>query len=225
MRRAQTLKKPTTYKNLSDLQDLLHHQSARKIQISQDPHPSNTIQAQNLSEEELFAHGMRDVNPLIWDSIRVSHSQPVEIKNETQQEESGLQYLFDFVQGRIALNLEETGEYVEGAPHPKGRLLLRNLRKGHYTVEASLDLHGLNIPDAKDSFKAFLKESLQRNRGCIRVVHGRGQHSKDGEAVLKENVQKWLCSRRLRRYIIAFTSAQLLDGGCGALYILLKNKR
>ncbi|MFN8007718.1 MAG: Smr/MutS family protein [Terriglobia bacterium] len=219
------MRKPTTYKSLSELRSLLHHPPSRHSRTRQDSVPTTAHQTKSFTEEELFAHMMKDVNPAMWDSIRAPRSYRTKIKHSLKNDESGLQEFIEFIQGKTSINLETTGEYVEGAPHPKGKFLLRNLRKGHFTVEASLDLHGLNLREAKELFEAFLKASLQKNLGCIRVVHGRGQHSKDGQAVLKENVQKWLRSRRLRRHVIAYTSAQLRDGGCGAMYILLTNKR
>ena len=193
--------------------------------MMEKPSSALTLHTEGLSEDELFKRSMKDVNPLGWNLIPVHGWRRVEIKNQSQQEESESQLLLEFVQGETSIDLEATSEYVEGAPHPKGKFLLRQLRSGHYAVEAHLDLHGLNISEAKTLFEAFFKDCLRRSLGCVRIVHGRGHHSKDGQPVLKENLRRWLQSRRYSRHVVAYTSAQHHDGGCGALYILLKKSR
>ena len=216
--------KPQTYKNFNDLHRLLRNHASHPTGVHEKPLPVLTSCTKSLSEDELFKHSMKDVTPLRWNSIPVLRRPPVEIENQSQQEESGLQLLLEFVQGKISFDLEATREYVEGAPHPKGKFLLSDLRTGHFAVEAHLDLHGLSIREAKALFEVFLRDCLRRSFGCVRIVHGRGQHSKDGQPVLKENLQRWLQSRRFARHVVAYTSAQIHDGGCGAIYILLKKR-
>jgi DNA-nicking Smr family endonuclease len=69
----------------------------------------------------------------------------------------------------------------------------------------------------------FILASVRASLSCVRVIHGRGRHSHKKEPVLKDAVQRWLCSRRLGRHVIAYTSARLCDGGGGAVYILLRS--
>ena len=217
--------KPQTYKNFDDLHRHMRSHSPQHAATREKPPSVFTSQTEGLSEDELFEHSMKGVNPRRWKSVPVRRHRPVETNNLSQQEESGLQEFFEFVQGRDSIDLQATGEYVEGAPHPKGKFLLHKLHRGHYTIDANLDLHGLNIRDARALFETFLKHCLRRSFGCIRIVHGRGHHSKDGQPVLKENLQRWLQSRRFSRHVVAYASAQLSDGGCGATYVLLKNFR
>jgi DNA-nicking Smr family endonuclease len=217
--------KQRTYKNFSDLRFLLKGRSAVPTDIRQKPLPRLASNDDSLNEDELFKNEMTGVNPLCRDSVPVHRYWPVEIKNQSQREESGLRLLLEFVQGKTPIDLEVTGEYVEGAPHPKGRFLLGYLRAGHYSVEAHLDLHGFDAREAKINFETFLKDCLRRGFGCVRVIHGRGQNSKDGQPILKKSLQRWLHSRRLGRHVVAYTSARLHDGGGGALYILLNKKR
>ena len=216
--------KQRTYKNFSDLHILIRNRSTLPTGFHEKPLPGLPSDDEGLSEEELFKSSIKGVSPLRWDSVPVRRCCPVEIRNQSEQEESGLRLLLEFVRGKTPLDLEVTGEYVEGAPHPIGRFLLGDLRTGHYSVEAHLDLHGFDAREAKALFEAFFKDCLRRSLGCVRIVHGRGHHSKDGQPVLKENLQRWLQSRRFGRHVVAYTSARLHDGGGGALYILL-NKR
>jgi DNA-nicking Smr family endonuclease len=167
---------------------------------------------------------MEDVVSLGWSNVPLPESRPVEIQNPKQSEDEGLRLLKEFVSGKGQFDLWNTEEYVEGTPDPEGRHWLKNLRTGHFSVQAHLDLHGATRAQARDLLENFIRHSLVEGFGCVRIVHGRGHHSEDGQAILKEHVQKWLSSRRLGRHIVAFTSARLRDGGGGALYVLLEKK-
>jgi DNA-nicking Smr family endonuclease len=58
----------------------------------------------------------------------------------------------------------------EGYP----RDTLRKLRRGHWIVQAELDLHGLNRYDAREAVAQFLGENLTHRRRCVRIIHGKG---------------------------------------------------
>jgi DNA-nicking Smr family endonuclease len=118
--------------------------------------------------------------------------------------------------------MEQTPEYIEGAVHPRGRLYLQDLRSGRFSVQAHLDLHGMNQQEARFAVDEFILAAVRSGISCIRVIHGRGRHSHKQQPILKDSIQRWLCSRRLGRYVIAYTSARSCDGGGGAIYILLR---
>jgi DNA-nicking Smr family endonuclease len=75
--------------------------------------------------------------------------------------------------------------------------VMRRLRRGHYRVESELDLHGLTVPEAKQALRDFL---------------ARGP-------VIKQAVNVIL---RRTDPVIAFCSARQVDGGTGAIYVLLQ---
>jgi DNA-nicking Smr family endonuclease len=167
---------------------------------------------------------MEDVNPLGWSDVPLSNARPIEIQNPRQSEDEGLRLLKEFVSGQGQIDLRLTEEYIEGAPHPKGKLLLEELRTGHFSVQAHLDLHGASRLESKELLEHFILRCQQSGFTCIRIIHGRGQHSPGDQPILKEQVQKWLNSRRIAKHIVAYTSATLADGGGGALYVLLWKK-
>lgn len=80
------------------------------------------------------------------------------------------------------------------------------------------------MTETKKSFEAFFHQSFIQGHGCVRVVHGRGNHSQDNQPKLKKHLSKWLNTRRMNQHVIAYTTARLVDGGGGALYILLRRK-
>jgi DNA-nicking Smr family endonuclease len=97
--------------------------------------------------------------------------------------------------------------------------LLRRLRRGHWVVEASLDLHGMNRSEAAAAVREFLRACRARRLGCVRIVHGRGLGSRNREPVLKAKVYHWL---KLRDEVLAFSQAPAAHGGSGAVLVLLK---
>ncbi|HEX7416534.1 MAG TPA: Smr/MutS family protein [Steroidobacteraceae bacterium] len=112
----------------------------------------------------------------------------------------------------------ETGEELVFRRAGVQDTVLRNLRRGHYRVEDALDLHGLNLEQAKAALREFLAESLGRGRRCVRIVHGKGLRSGQRGPVLKSAVNSIL---RRTAPVLAFVSARRVDGGTGAVYVLL----
>ena len=96
---------------------------------------------------------------------------------------------------------------------------LRQLRRGRYPVEDELDLHGLSQASARDQLAEFITSSRHAGLRCVRVVHGKGYRSGARGPVLKIAVNIWL---RRHADVLAFTSARAIDGGTGAVYVLLR---
>jgi DNA-nicking Smr family endonuclease len=109
----------------------------------------------------------------------------------------------------------ETGEELLFARPGVSRQTLRKMRKGHWVVEAQIDLHGLDRPLAHAETEEFLKKAKKRGLRCVRIVHGKGL------GVLKSALRKWL---PLNNEVLAFTQAPAAQGGSGAVLVLLKDK-
>jgi DNA-nicking Smr family endonuclease len=105
-------------------------------------------------------------------------------------------------------------------PGVNGDVLTR-LRRGQWSIQAQIDLHGLRRDEARDQLAAFVRQALLRGQRCVRVVHGKGLGSPGGEPVLKAKAQRWLaqCAE-----VIAFTQATGPQGGAGALVVLLQRR-
>jgi DNA-nicking Smr family endonuclease len=182
--------------------------------------PPAEAMPEDLSDSELFEFAMKDVKSLGWSAVPLHNRPPVEIQGQ-DEEQDALRVLEEFLRdGNV--DIEDTAEYIEGSVHPHGRLYLDDLRSGRFSVQAHLDLHGLSLLDARFVLEEFLLASLRRSFTCVRVIHGRGLHSHKHHSVLKQNVQRWLCTRRMSRHVIAYTSARRCDGGGGAVYVLLR---
>jgi DNA-nicking Smr family endonuclease len=174
-----------------------------------------------MKDDDLFGHAMRDVKALGWSAVPLHHRAPLEIQPQ-DDEADALRALQQFLRNGD-VELEHTAEYIERAVQPRGRLYLDDLRSGRFSVQAWLDLHGMNQQEARFALDEFILAAVRASLTCVRVIHGRGRHSHKHEPVLKESIQRWLCGRRLGRHVVAYTSARLCDGGGGAVYVLLRS--
>lgn len=93
------------------------------------------------------------------------------------------------------------------------------LRRGEWAIQAELDLHGLRRDEARDRLMAFVRQAVRQGQRCVRVVHGKGIGSPGREPVLKGKVHRWLARQA---EVMAFTQARGIDGGNGALIVLLE---
>jgi len=103
-----------------------------------------------------------------------------------------------------------------------GQDVVTKLRRGHWMIQAQLDLHGLRRDEAREQLAAFVREAVRRGQRCLRVVHGKGHGSPGREPVLKAKVQRWLAQHG---EVIAFAQGSGPQGGAGALIVLLAGSR
>ncbi len=115
----------------------------------------------------------------------------------------------------------ETGEELLFARPGLQHGLLRKLRRGQFAVRAELDLHGMTVPAARLALQDFLRACQARGDRCVRIVHGKGRGSPGRRPVLKIRLNTWL---RQWDAVLAFCSARPVDGGSGAVYVLLRRR-
>ncbi|MEJ2360389.1 MAG: Smr/MutS family protein [Gammaproteobacteria bacterium] len=113
----------------------------------------------------------------------------------------------------------ETGEELLYSRDGVQNSVMRKLRRGHYRLEAELDLHRLTAAQAYQALTEFIAHSKRRQLRCVRIIHGKGLGSKDKRPILKGRVNQWL---RQWDDVLAFCSARPCDGGSGATYVLLR---
>ncbi|MGH9336241.1 MAG: Smr/MutS family protein [Vicinamibacteria bacterium] len=164
---------------------------------------------------------MESVRPLGWSAKPLSLPQPVVLPKRDNDESEAVAALGEFVAGRGELDPFVIGEGVEGASTREGRRFLARLKRGDFSVQGHLDLHGFDRVAARSALERFLREAQQLGYSCVRVIHGRGTHSETEPALMKREVTRWLSSRRMSRTVVAFSSARWRDGGSGAMYVLL----
>lgn len=96
--------------------------------------------------------------------------------------------------------------------------MFQRLKRGQYSVQDELDLHGATAAQAESLLRQFLAEAQDHEFGCVRIIHGKGLQGDGGAPVLKNLVDRML---RLRSDVLAFHSAPPGQGGTGAVLVLL----
>jgi DNA-nicking Smr family endonuclease len=95
----------------------------------------------------------------------------------------------------------------------------RKLRRGHWSIQSEIDLHGLRREDAREALAGFLRDAVRQGLRCVRVVHGKGLGSPGKTPFLKGKVHGWLVQKS---EVLAFVQARADEGGAGAVVVLLK---
>ena len=169
-----------------------------------------------------FRDAMADVEPL--KPVRrmpQRGARPAPIPYHTRRDERAV--LTEAISGPVSLDdALDSGEELVYLREGLSRQILRQLRRGHWVVQDSLDLHGMTRVEAAHSVAEFLRECSARGVRCARIVHGKGLGSRNREPVLKHLMLKLLPRRN---EVLAFCQAPAADGGSGALLVLLKPRR
>ena len=169
-----------------------------------------------------FHAAVADATPL-KKPARVAHERPKPVPRPRQRELDEAAVIAESLHGPFEIDdllaIAETDAFLRtGLP----RSVLRDLRRGRWTIQNHTDLHGLNRHDAHAEVSRFLAESLQAGKRCVRIVHGRGYGSPGREGILRQLVKGWLARRR---DVLAFCHAPHNDGGQGALWVLLRAEK
>ncbi len=169
-------------------------------------------------DNALFRYAMQDVAPLApSDKIAYTPRQhPLPIPRQIPRPEQIAPD--DSLSDHISMEIEAGDEWSFLRPGVS-RQTLRRLRRGHWPIQAQLDLHGFTRDEARLELVTFLSDSKQRGFRCVRVIHGKGLSSKHGEPVLKVRIGTWLSQRE---DVLAFCQAKPEDGGSGAVLVLFK---
>jgi DNA-nicking Smr family endonuclease len=166
-----------------------------------------------------FEEAMRGVVPLARPG-RVEHRRtrpaPMPLQRLRDEQAALLESLQSHADPDTGVANGEELVYVrQGVPTQ----VLRRLRRGHWVVQDELDLHGMNSVEARAATAAFLAECVQCGVRCVRIIHGKGLRSRNREPVLKRKLGRWLDPRD---EVLAYCEARPVDGGSGAVIVLLR---
>ncbi|BBO73888.1 hypothetical protein DSCW_13050 [Desulfosarcina widdelii] len=205
----------------ASLGDLLAREKIQLPEVSLPELPARPLTP--AEEYRLFKNAMADVVPLavrkeaeLFQRRYSAGRQDCEDPDAEAMEK--LRRLVETGEGFV---VRHTAEYVEGGPEWMPPELFRRIHGGHFSIEAHVDLHGLNVSAARDDFNEFMRRVIAAGKRTVLVVHGRGRCS-PGPPVIKRRVFDWLTRGEWKRWVIAFTSARPCDGGTGATVVLLR---
>jgi len=188
-----------------------------KVNVEDQPDPEN--------EAKLFIEAMADVKPITRKKRieKNAETRPKNFSEEHDPEADTLLRLKNLVEYGEGFIVADTPEYIEGAGYKVNPEVTRRLHRGDFSIQGHIDLHGLGVEAAREAFEMFLKDAIATGKRAVLIVHGRGLSSPE-KPVLKTKVLEWVTSGPWRKWVIAFSSARLCDGGTGATYLLLRQR-
>jgi DNA-nicking Smr family endonuclease len=206
-------------KGLIDRKDLPPSRPAYKVSQKK-----NEAVSDDQREENLFFEAMAGVHPIARDPVVEEN---IEMKPAEKPgyiaENDALSQLVRLVKHGEGFIVSATPEYMEGTGYHARQEYARRLHRGDFSIQDHIDLHGMNVENAKEAFESFMKASFISGKSAVLIIHGRGLSS-PGEAILKNKVREWLSQSYWLKRVIAYASAQWHDGGGGATYVLLRNR-
>ena len=175
----------------------------------------------DISDEDsaLFREAVGEVLPIKTNLAEQQTARPAAEPNKTLADnETVIQQLLDSDYDPTELEIGDKLYFLRTGIQKR---TMRKLRRGLFPIEAELDLHGMTVEIAREALANFLRHCQHRQRRCVRVIHGKGLGSKNKKPVIKNKLNHWL---QQRNEVLAYCSARQVDGGTGAIYLLLKNR-
>jgi len=224
MKSSKPSKSSVTKKSFQDLRALLETEFISLPEYCQSPMADYDKEVSPELEEELFKKAMEGVKPVSGGKY-IERIFQCELPEGTKDKEDAevLGKLRDLVESGKGFNVADTPEYIEGTGYHVPPMVAKRLHRGDYSIQAYVDLHGLLVEDAKEVFEKFLKWAVTTGKTGVLIVHGRGLSS-PSEPVLKKKVVEWLTHGPWRKWVAAYSSARICDGGAGANYVLLRQR-
>lgn len=172
-------------------------------------------------DTELFRRAMSDAKPLKSEKRAAPPDRkPKPGRRKSRDELSqGSKPVFQTTAGPESLQVDDADDSMRFSRPSVGRRTMRKLARGGYRVEAEMDLHGMTVAEAEPRLAEFIGHCAAGGKECVRIVHGKGLGSGTRGPVLKRSVNRWL---RGRDTVLAFVPSRQVDGGSGAVYVLLR---
>ncbi len=213
------------YKPFKDLKALLESKSVElqpaSAPASKEPKEDRTDRR---PDHTIFKEAMAGVKKISRTKCAAQSPLPPETPDvKLNPDHESMVQLKNLVKYGIGFVVSLTPEYAEGMAQGVNPEVARRLHRGDFSLQDHIDLHGLRVHDAHEAVDGFLSKSVASGKSPVLIIHGRGLSS-PAEPILKSKVFRWLTTSPWHKWVIAFTSARLCDGGAGATYVLLRRK-
>lgn len=170
------------------------------------------------ADKNLFARAIGKVEPLpVHNKAQLPKTPRAPVAAQLHKDEA--QVIQDSLSDEFDVStLLDTDEALSFRRPSVGPEVTRKLRKGEWSIQREIDLHGLRSDEARLALTVFIREAHKHGIRCVRVVHGKGLGSPGKTPVLKSKVHSWLVQKN---QVMAFVQAKPAEGGAGALVVLL----
>jgi DNA-nicking Smr family endonuclease len=212
--------KITSLKDLKQIQQAVNQaRAAEAARVAALLAAQRAAQHRAEAQKNLFVRAVGAVQPLPdRRKVQLRPDQPLPIPYQQQRDDAAVlrEAISDGIDTTTLLDTDDTLSFRRQGI---GTDVTRKLRRGEWSIQRELDLHGLRSDDAREALSGFIREAHRLGLRCVRVVHGKGLGSPGKTPVLKGKVHGWLIQKD---EVLAFVQARADEGGAGALVVLLK---
>ncbi|MCA0327541.1 MAG: Smr/MutS family protein [Proteobacteria bacterium] len=205
-------------KSLQDLKQIRAQLAEAEARAAQAAAERAAAAKKSRADQDLFTRAVGATQPLRAHG-RVVHAPAPTPPEPLQRQRDEQAVLREALSDEFdASTLLQVDEHLSFRRPGIGVDVTARLRRGHWAVQREIDLHGLRTEEAREALGAFVREARRAGLRCVRVVHGKGLGSPGKTPVLKAKVHGWLIQKQ---EVLAFVQAKPLEGGAGALLVLL----
>src|SRR3954471_19139102 len=190
---------PMKFKSLQDLQAIGKKLAEQQKLAAEKEKARQEGERRAHAERTLFVRAAGDVKPLRQHGaphrrVDLAPEQPTPVAVQQQLDEQRVLHesISDEFDATTLLDIDEALSFRRPGV---GMDVVRKLRKGGWSIQGEIDLHGLRREEAREALSGFIRDAQKRGWRCVRVVHGKGLGSPGKEPVLKGKVQGWLIQK------------------------------
>ncbi|MDQ0013647.1 DNA-nicking Smr family endonuclease [Variovorax boronicumulans] len=220
--RPPPLKTPKTLKNLADLKQVQRALAETREREAAEAAAKAAAERKRAAEKDLFARAIGATEPLRRKAavpLAPEPPAPIPVQHQLDEQRVLRESLSDEFDVTTLLDVDDAMSFRRPGI---GTDVTARLRKGDWSIQAQVDLHGLRSDEAREALGGFIRNAYKQGLRCVRVVHGKGLGSPGKQPVLKTKTQRWLIQKN---EVIAFVQAKPAEGGAGALVVLLAPAR
>jgi DNA-nicking Smr family endonuclease len=206
-------------KSLKDLQHIQQRLAEQQELAAAQEAARKEAERRAHADQSLFVRAAGTVQPIREHRrVHLAPGQPLPIAMQQQLDEQRVlrEAISDEFDASTLLDVDDAMSFRRPGI---GTDVTRKLRKGDWSLQGEIDLHGLRREEAREALSSFIRHAHRRGWRCVRIVHGKGLGSPGKTPVLKSRVQNWLIQKN---EVLAFVQARGDEGGAGALVVLLK---
>jgi len=210
--------KSNPLKSLADLKAVQRNLAEQREREAAQAAAQAAAQKQRRADEDLFSRAIGATQPLRRKpSVVLAPEPPAPIPVQHQLDEQRVlkESLSDEFDVTTLLDADDAMSFRRPGVSTE---VTRKLRKGDWSIQREIDLHGMRSDEAREALSAFVRSAHKQGLRCVRVVHGKGLGSPGRQPVLKTKAQRWLIQKN---EVLAFVQAKPAEGGAGALVVLL----
>lgn len=209
-------------KNLADLKQVQRVLAETREREAAEAAAKAAAERKRAAEKDLFARAIGATEPLRRKAavpLAPEPPAPIPVQHQLDEQRVLRESLSDEFDVTTLLDVDDAMSFRRPGI---GTDVTARLRKGDWSIQAQVDLHGLRSDEAREALGGFIRNAYKQGLRCVRVVHGKGLGSPGKQPVLKTKTQRWLIQKN---EVLAFVQAKPAEGGAGALVVLLAPTR